>query len=146
MAICKGCGRTFTPKRRSQKYCSDTCRGKYYAEHYFAKTEVMKVCLNCGTSFTTTKPLKQAYCTPECRVEAAKKRIEGIAAQYVAERATFLSERYAAFAEDGFRCTVCGRGISEGVTLDVVEEKGKLKTICAECKEGRRLAEGEEND
>jgi len=55
-----------------------------------------------------------------------------------AERITHLTERFAAFEKDGFKCTYCGRGRDEGVKLDTVnDDKGGLRTICGECKAGK---------
>jgi len=64
---CKHCQGFFTPKRKDQQYCSDTCRNAYYEEHYFKKTTIAKICPRCGSSFKTTKPIRQIYCSPECR-------------------------------------------------------------------------------
>lgn len=135
---CAGCGRSFHPKKKTQKYCNDTCRVKYYSEHYFIKVEVAKVCPNCNNSFLTTCPRKQVYCSPDCRIDAQKKRAEGVAASYSAERQTYLEERFATFKKDSFRCTYCGRGTSDGVKLDVEDNgKGGLRTVCVECKAGK---------
>lgn len=73
---CKKCGIGFIPKRRTQKYCNDTCRTAYYEAHYFIKKQETKTCPNCGTPFVTTKPKLQVYCTPGCREEAKLKRLE----------------------------------------------------------------------
>lgn len=138
LKTCLSCGGSFLPKRKTQKYCTDTCRAKYYDEHYFVKVEVPKICLNCGTSFVTRCPKKQIYCSPECRTEAQQKRVEAATASYTAERQTYLEERFAAFEKDGYKCTYCGRGTSDGVKLDVEGDgKGGLRTICIECKVGK---------
>lgn len=138
LPVCKGCGRSFSPKTRKQRYCNDKCREDYYKKHYFAQVEVDKTCPNCGIVFPTTMPKKQTYCTPECREEARAKRLEGISASIAAERITYLSERMAAFERDGFRCTVCGRGVKDGAILDIVEEGAGLLTVCTDCKTGRK--------
>ncbi len=133
---CRKCDRLFTPKKRSQVYCSDSCRKDYYEEHYFAKTMVEKTCPNCGTVFSTSMPKKQTYCSPECREDARKKRLEAKKASMSAEKVTYLGERVDAFKRDKFKCTVCGRGPKDGAVLDVVEEGAKLKTVCMDCKTG----------
>jgi len=139
---CKGCGISFLPKTKRQKYHDDDCRVAYYKEHFGGK-EVSKTCPNCGTVFSTTMPKKQTYCTPECRDEAREKRIDGKLAQLDAETATNLGERYSTLERDGFKCVYCGRGAKEGAVLGVVddEEKG-LKTVCGECKAGKEFLGG----
>lgn len=136
--ICAGCGGSFSPKRKSQKYCTDACRAKYYSEHYFVKVEVTKTCPNCDTSFVTTCPMKQVYCSPDCRVAAQNKRAAGAVASYTAERQTYLEERFAALERDGFKCTCCGGGVADGVKLDVEDNgKGGLRTVCTDCRAGK---------
>lgn len=138
LKTCQGCGGSFLPRKKNQKYCTDTCRVKYYSEHYFVKVEITKVCLNCGASFPTTCPKKQDYCSPDCRIDAQRKRAAGVAASYTAERQTYLEERFTAFERDEFKCTYCGRGTGKGVKLDVEDNgKGGLRTICTECKTGK---------
>ena len=140
--ICIECGRKFAPKRKTQKYCSDDCRAKYYEKHFGSK-EVTKTCPNCGKTFQTTSPRKRTYCTPECRVEAQKKRIDGKLAQLDAETLTHLGDRYATLERDGFRCTKCGRGAREGVVLGVIDDgKGSMVTVCEECKLGKEFLGG----
>ena len=143
LKTCAGCGKGFSPKRRTQKYCNDDCRVVYYKKHYFGVTEVNKVCPNCGAVFSTTMPKKQTYCKPECRKEAAKKRGEGKLAQLDTETLTAYRERFCTLENDGFRCTYCGRGPKEGAVLGVVEELGELRTICEECKAGKNSTGGE---
>lgn len=137
LPVCRNCGRGFVPKRRSQRYCNDECREAYYKVHYFAQTTAEKTCPNCGNTFTTTKPKKQVYCSPDCREDARKKRIEAAGASMSAERVTYLGERIAAFERDEFKCTVCGRGPKDGAVLDVVEEGSELVTVCTDCKIGK---------
>jgi len=134
---CKGCNVRFVPKTRKQKYHSDTCRIEYYEKHYFAKKEVEKTCPNCDIKCLTSKPLLQVYCTPECRIDAQKKRAEGVLASHQAERVTYLADRHAAMKRDGFRCRECGRGPQDGAALDVELDGGELKTICTDCKRGK---------
>lgn len=141
---CKGCPINFVPKDRRQKYHSDTCREKYYNRVFFGKTTVNKVCPNCGTGFSTTKPGRQDYCSPECREDARKKRREGIAASLSAERRTFLGDRFAVLERDDFKCTYCGKSVRDGIKLDVEEDgKGGLRTVCNLCVEGREFNKGE---
>ena len=141
-SACKGCGISFIPKTKKQKYHSARCRKEYYKEHYFIQIVVSKSCPNCGTTFTTTKSKKQTYCTPDCREDARKKRMEGLSASATAERVTYLGERMAAFERDGFKCSVCGRGIKDSAVLDTVEEGAGLVTVCVDCKAGKEIKDG----
>lgn len=127
----------FVPKTRKQKYHSEACRIAYYEKQYFTKTYVNKTCLNCGGVFSTTMPKKQAYCKPECREDARIKRRDAVDASKSAERVTFFGERMTAFARDGYKCTVCGKGVKNGAILDVVEQGTGLVTVCLECKVGK---------
>lgn len=139
---CKGCNIKFMPKDKRQKFHSPECRVRYYVEHYGSPV-VTKTCPNCGTSFSTAMPKKQTYCKPECREEARLNRQDKLRARVTAEKKTFLSERYAAFQRDGFKCVFCGRGPEQGTILDVVEVEHELKTTCLECKAGKEfLGEG----
>lgn len=132
----------FLPKNKRQKYHSDECRITYYKEHYFIKTVVSKTCPNCGVLFSTSKPKKQTYCKPECREEARIKRMDAKTASVTAERQTYLGERMAAFERDGFKCTVCGRGVKDEAVLDTVEEGAGLVTVCIDCKAGKETRNG----
>ena len=137
---CKGCAIMFVPKDRRQHYHSDNCREDYYQRTYFSKTTARKVCPNCGTEFPTTKPGRQDYCSPDCREDARKKRQDGIAASVSAERKTFLGDRFAAMERDSFKCVYCGKGVRDGVKLDVEDNnKGGLQTACNTCVEGREF-------
>lgn len=141
-AKCKGCGVSFVPKDRRQHYHSDTCRETYYQHTYFSKTATHKVCPNCDTEFPTTKPGRQVYCKPECREDARGKRRDGAAVSMSAERKTFLGDRFAALERDEFRCVYCGKSARDGVKLDVEDDGGgNLRTICNQCREGRKFNE-----
>ena len=76
--LCETCGVSFVPKRRSQRFHSDECRKSYYAKHFYAYPVVLKTCIQCGGSFPTTCAVKQKYCSPECREEAARLRRENL--------------------------------------------------------------------
>lgn len=137
---CEGCTVSFVPKDRRYHFHSTTCREEYYQRTYFSKNTARKTCPNCGTKFPTTKPGRQTYCKPECREEARIKRRDGIAASVSAERSTFLGDRFAALEKDGFHCVFCGRGVHDGMKLDVEDNgKGGMQTICNLCMEGRQF-------
>lgn len=135
---CKGCAIQFVPKDKRQKFHSPECRTAYYMAHY-GSPSTTKTCANCGTLFSTTKPKKQLYCSPECREEHRLKLQDNLRARVTAERNTFLGERFAAMERDGFRCTFCGKGVNDGVVLDVVNDNGKLRTACSDCKTGKEF-------
>jgi len=139
---CRMCGVSFYPKRKSQVYCDGVCRKKDYKERYYSPLETLKVCPECGERFSTTSPNKQKYCTPECRAGGQGKVRSKKDARQFAESLTTLGERYSTFEKDGFKCTVCGKEAKDTV-LDVdIGEDGSLKTICVECKAGRKFIHG----
>lgn len=137
---CKGCGAHFIPTDYRYHFHSENCREEYYQRTYYGKAHAHKICPNCGTDFSTTKPGRQDYCKPGCRIEAQGKRREGINASVSAERMTFYGDRYAALERDGFRCVCCGKGTSDGAKLDIEDDgKGGLHTVCGMCIEGREF-------
>ena len=137
---CKGCVISFVPRDHRQHYHSDTCRENYYQQKYFGKVSTHKICPNCGIEFSTNKPMRQSYCTPDCREDARKKRQDGIAATLTTEKVTFLRNRFSALEKDGFKCIYCGKSVHDGIKLDVQDNgKGELHSICNICAEGQRL-------
>lgn len=62
------CGRTFTPKRALQKYCSHECRKKYGAPD--SRRSYLKRCalLSCEETFMGNRQTR--YCSEECAKEA----------------------------------------------------------------------------
>ena len=138
--MCKGCGSPFVPKTHKEHFHSPSCREEYYSRTYYKKSAVSKVCPNCNTLFQTSKPGRQAYCTPECREDARKKRLDGVIASLSAERETYLGDRYSTLESDNFRCVFCGKSPRDGIKLDVVNNnKGGLHTLCNLCMEGRKF-------
>ena len=140
---CRRCNIAFFPKRKDQVYCTDVCREEDYREKYYSPTEVDRICDECGASYSTTSPKKQKFCTPECRTKNQNKIRDVKMARDYAETLTTLGERYSTLEKDSFRCTVCGKGAKDTV-LDVdVGEDGGLKTVCVECKAGKKFIEKE---
>ncbi len=136
---CRRCNNTFSPKRKNQVYCTDVCRKEDYEEKYYTSPETDKVCPECGNMFSTTCPKKQKFCTPECRAKSQKRIREKKIARDYAETLTTLGERYSTLEKDNFRCTVCGKDAKDTV-LDVdTAEGGGLKTVCVECKAGKKF-------
>lgn len=76
---CRHCGLHFTPDRIDQVFCGEECRRAYYDEHYFNRQNVTKTCPACGKEFTTTKPVLQIYCSPECREQHRRSVASGVA-------------------------------------------------------------------
>jgi len=142
---CKGCGVVFTPSDRREHYHSENCRESYYQRTYYAGASATKTCANCGVEFTTTKPGRQDYCTPECREDHRRKKIIGVNASVNAERITYRGDRFATLERDKFRCRYCGKGGGDGVKLDVESDgEGGLRTVCSECVEGREFNKAQE--
>jgi len=135
---CKGCSSAFVPHDRRQHFHSASCRESYYQRTYFSKISARLICPNCNTTFTTSKPGRQVYCSTDCRVEALQKRRNTLTDSLSTERKTLLSSRFATMQNDGFKCVYCGKGAHDGVKLDV-EKTGdnKLQTVCNICIEGR---------
>ena len=139
---CRRCNGPFYPRRKGQVYCTGACRREDYKEKYYSPTETEKECPECGELFSTTSPKKQTYCTPECRSKGQGKVRDKKTARDYAESLTTLGERYSTFKKDNFRCTVCGQGAQDTV-LDVdTGEDGNLKTVCVECKAGKKFTKG----
>ncbi len=136
---CKGCGTKFVPRVRGQRYHSASCREEYYNRTYFTREIVNRQCPNCGTTFPTSKPGRQVYCTPDCRVEALHKRRENLTIIDQSKRYQFYGDRYKQMEGDGFACRLCGKEPRDGVKLDVERDgKGGYITICNQCSEGRK--------
>lgn len=61
------CGRTFTPYRPYQVYCTSACKDKYGAAggRYQKKPTMTVTCKQCGKEFQTNDG-KRRYCCQEC--------------------------------------------------------------------------------
>lgn len=137
---CKGCGILFTPDTRKQKYHNAKCREEHYNRTYFRNEPKRKTCKGCGSPFTTTKPGRQDYCTPECRIEHSKNERDKVVNAVQEHRHEALGERYKQLEADGFACRLCGKTVRDGVSLDVERDgRGNSMTICNLCSEGRRV-------
>lgn len=72
--LCPICGKSFTPRRVHQLYCSSACRKKNYQLRQKAAKQSLcqpKICPACGVEFTPTNN-RQKYCSPLCRRQAAE--------------------------------------------------------------------------
>ncbi len=136
---CKGCGTKFIPDTRKQHYHNETCREDFYDRTYYHREVTQKVCPNCGNTFPTTKPARQDYCKPECRVEASQKRRDNLTITVQSDKHKFYGDRYKQLEADGFACRLCGKMARDGVKLDVEDDgKGGSMTVCNQCNEGRK--------
>lgn len=136
---CKGCGVTFTPDTKKQKYHNAECREAHYGRTYFHRESTNKVCPNCGVTFSTTKAGVQDYCTPACRIEASQKRRDNITIEAGEQRKKFFTTRYKQMEADGFACRLCGKMARDGVKLDIEDDgEGGYMTVCNQCREGRK--------
>ncbi len=138
--ICKGCPVKFFSHDRRQRFHTDSCREAFYERTYFAHVTVDKVCPNCGITYPTSKPGRQVYCKPACRIEHMQKKRDGTLASLAAERETFLGDRYSVLEQSKFRCSICGKSPNDGISLDVEEDgNGGLRAICNMCVRGREF-------
>lgn len=86
------CMKFFTPNRKSQVYCQPSCKKTHYDVIYFHKIEAFKVCPNCGKDFSTSKPLIQIFCLPECREDAHSKRLYHTSLGYLDQAIQSMNE------------------------------------------------------
>lgn len=73
---CPICGKIFTPKKSSGKYCSGTCRDAAYKRRLRAKLLAVRkdiVCPICGNTFTP-KNSRGVYCSRNCLAKAVRLR------------------------------------------------------------------------
>lgn len=139
---CKGCGTKFIPKDRRHHFHSETCREEYYSRTYFHKEIKRKKCPNCGNMFPTSAPKKQVYCNEECREDYRKKQREGLVESVNEERVRFYGDRFRTLQSADFRCSYCGKGVSDGIKLDVEPDgNNAYRVICSECVLGRDYQE-----
>lgn len=81
--ICEECGKVFTPKIVTQRYCGDPC---VYKQERPQKFFNKKKCENCGTVFVP-KRKKQRYCRNPCtRMEAKEKPCEYCGKMFAGKR------------------------------------------------------------
>jgi len=140
--VCKGCGIQFTPKNKRQRYHNEYCRETYYKIHYFPQTFADKICLNCGSVFSTSMPKKQAYCNSVCREEARDKRADIKAEGKLVKRQISFNERTTTLEHDKYKCTVCGKSPADGIILDIVVVNTSLTTICMRCRSRKEVIDG----
>ena len=135
---CKGCGIKFMPSDYRQKFHNEQCREEYYARTYFRKTSVDKVCPQCGNTFTTSMPKKQVFCSADCRKTHRESDHEELMETVDKTRYKFYGDRFKTLKSAEFRCSYCGKDVSDNIKLDVEPiEDGGYRTICSECVMGK---------
>ena len=60
--ICTTCGKTFTKRKPTSKYCCKECQHKGQI-----KSRPTAVCCTCGRTFTVERDRKGMYCSRECQ-------------------------------------------------------------------------------
>jgi len=135
---CKGCEKKFYPQDRRQHFHNPECREAYYARTLFNRTDTIKTCLHCGTSFPTSMPKKQKFCSDDCRLENRKKLIENAQTTYNTQRIKFYGDRFKTLQLAEFKCSYCGKDVSDNIKLDVEPDGDNgYRTICSECVMGK---------
>ena len=59
---CRWCGKEFTPKRTTQRYCGVPCRMEAMLER-----RKWRICLRCGKAFRPTRT-ERRFCSDTCRI------------------------------------------------------------------------------
>ena len=95
--VCPVCGKSFTPIRSGQVYCSASCRSESERARQKKPLAAVVVCAVCGRTFSPSNHSRKTCC-PRCAAEyqrlAAKKR---------------YLERKAAAPKKVLTCPVCGK-------------------------------------
>lgn len=73
--VCKCCGSTLirVPGKKAKKFCSDTCRAKWWNQHLGMvnrKSYYSFVCPVCGKAFTAYGNAKRKYCSSSCYISS----------------------------------------------------------------------------
>lgn len=142
---CKCCGKTFKPMNKTQEYCTPECRKASQSNRYFQdKAQITKRCPYCGNEYITYKTNKK-YCSEQCRHDA---RLEIMKRYKEKNVPLYLRVRFQVFERDKFKCQYCGRGINDGVKLQIDhviprKQNGQNNisnyiTACEDCNLGKR--------
>lgn len=80
--FCLYCGMAVAqkPKRKEKKFCSDTCRAKWWNAHQDSlnrKSASMYACLHCGKAFLKYAYSQRKYCCHACYIAERFKGGEG---------------------------------------------------------------------
>lgn len=71
--LCMCCGKPLiqTPGRREKKFCSDTCRTRWWSKHRserVGKNDHLRTCAYCGKEFSAYGEPKRKYCSHACYI------------------------------------------------------------------------------
>lgn len=127
---CKGCGKTFTPKRlKHATYCSRECAFDAMKRAPFSVVRFC-VCIGCGNRFTSKRPKK--YCSSDCSPQSQWKSIapdtrvcRGCGAQFSARPAKTKPLMYC-----GAACE--SRAVSERKRIEKAKRKAALRGVTVE--------------
>lgn len=73
--ICEYCSSKYPKHRKLQRFCSNTCRMKWWIRHQHNGEDPdygMTNCLICGNEFQKTRPWSK-YCSDNCQAEGRKR-------------------------------------------------------------------------
>jgi endogenous inhibitor of DNA gyrase (YacG/DUF329 family) len=73
-AVCEQCGKPIAqnPGRKRKRFCSDSCRNKWWNRHLDLvkrKTVYTFTCTNCGKVFKTYGNSRRKFCCHACYIE-----------------------------------------------------------------------------
>jgi len=105
------------------------------------KELITKKCKYCGEEFKTTRK-QHVFCKTKCSTSWYKENKKDYS-----NKTPYLKVRFAVLERDGFTCQYCGRGVKDGVKLEVehlrprskggTNEYINLVTSCQECNLGK---------
>ena len=76
VAVCPICGKKFTVKGTTQKYCSDKCCGRARTlTGVNNKRTVPATCIICGKDFLTSQNAKAKTCSKECATKYRSQKL-----------------------------------------------------------------------
>lgn len=150
---CLNCNKTFVPKSRNHKFCSEECGYKHYKNSYVKKTIIEeKECPYCKNKFLK-KYHNQKFCSDKCSRafydDKYNKIITGeIENDTKSTTLPFLKMRFEVFKRDNFTCQYCGRNVKEDkikLHLEHIIPSSKgggdtlnnLTTSCTDCNLGK---------
>ena len=75
IAVCEQCGKPIDKSKRSTKrFCSDTCRNKWWNGHPKSGVPYVSTCACCGKEVHMRRRNEKKYCSHACYIKA---RYEG---------------------------------------------------------------------
>ncbi len=78
-SFCRGCGKAIesTPGKREKKWCSDSCRMKWWNSHpnqVQRKSYYSFICPQCGIQFESYGNDHRKFCSRNCLAQARRKK------------------------------------------------------------------------